>query len=165
MNNTLNPCKCDSGTGTGGDASDVIYDGLSVDCLPGLVGQNLATAIKRIGDALCDVESGAISVTVNPGAPTGGENGDLWFRQQGNVVSVYQHNGTSWDAKGDLVMGGNTYTPDPNLPDPPTNTYLNSTYPTAKPGDTVYWEGTTQIVTATCYAVGEWKWITENRCQ
>lgn len=77
-------------------------------------------------------------------------------------LAVYQGDGT-WK-----IVGGSsapTYTPDPSLPDPPTLSYLNTNYPTAKPGDTVYWEGTTQIVTATCYAVGEWKWITENRCQ
>lgn len=140
MNNTLNPCKCDSGTGTGGDASDVIYDGLSVDCLPGLVGQNLATAIKRLGDALCDVESGAIAVTVNPGAPTGGGLGDIWLRQQGNVVSVYQHNGSGWVAKGDLVMGGPTATLNNTLDFSTTSSTLDSAYPAAKTGDIVYSE-------------------------
>lgn len=77
-------------------------------------------------------------------------------------LAVYQGDGT-WKIVGD--SSAPTYTPDPSLPDPPTKSYLNTNYPTAKPGDTVYWEGTTQIVTATCYAEGEWKWITENRCQ
>jgi len=75
-------------------------------------------------------------------------------------LAIYQGDGTWIPVGSDGVP---TYTPDPSLPDPPTLSYLNSNYPDAKVGDTVYWEGTTQLVTATCYAVGEWKWITENR--
>lgn len=114
-----------------------------------------------------DGSSGIVmqSVVVNAATPTGGNDGDIWFQQVGSTVTVYQRVSGTWTALGVIEVGGNTHTPDPSLPDPPTNTYLNSNYPTAKPGDTVYWEGTTQLVTATCYAEGEWKWITENRCQ
>lgn len=105
------------------------------------------------------------SVVVNAAAPSGGNDGDIWFRQVGSTVTVYQRVSGTWTALGVIETGATSHTPDPSLPDPPTNTYLNSNYPTAKPGDTVYWEGTTQLVTATCYAVGKWKWITENRCQ
>lgn len=73
--------------------------------------------------------------------------------------AVYNGDGT-WSP-----AGGNTYTPDPSLPDPPTKSYLNTNYPSAKVGDVVYWEGTTQVVEAKCYAAGEWNWITKNRCQ
>lgn len=46
------------------------------------------------------------SVVVNPGAPAGGSNGDIWLRQQGNVVSVYQNvEPAGWTALGDLVIG------------------------------------------------------------
>lgn len=77
-------------------------------------------------------------------------------------LAVYQGDGT-WKIVGD--SSAPTYTPDPSLPDPPTKSYLNTNYPSAKVGDVVYWEGTTQVVEAKCYAVGEWSWITKNRAQ
>lgn len=164
MKNTLNPCKCDT-SGSGGDASDIIYDGLTVDCIPVSVGQNLATIIKNIGDFICGLESSVQTVTVNPGVPTGGINGDIWLRQQGNVVSVYQNVSGSWVPKGDLLVGTPTRTPDPSLPSTPTLTYLNTTYPNANPGDVVYREGTTQFIEATCYEAGKWNWIMKNKAQ
>lgn len=108
------------------------------------------------------------SVTYSTNVPdTEGQNGDIWFRNNsaGGLIELYYKASGGWGLLGTWSNGGasTTHTPDPSLPDPPTNTYLNTNYPTAKPGDTVYWEGTTQLVTATCYAVGEWKWITENR--
>src|SRR5690606_18725352 len=75
-------------------------------------------------------------------------------------MAIYNGDGT-WSP----VSAGNTYTPDPSLPDPPTLSYLNSNYPSAKVGDVVYWEGTTQVVEAKCYATGEWNYSTKNRCQ
>lgn len=110
--------------------------------------------------------SGLQSVTVSTSAPTGGNSGDIHFRNVTDGTEVWYNNAGTWGVMGIIPTGSSaSHTPDPSLPDPPTNTYLNTNYPTAKPGDTVYWEGTTQLVTATCYAEGEWKWITENRCQ
>ena len=77
-------------------------------------------------------------------------------------LAVYNGDGTWSPVGGDSAP---TYTLDPSLPDPPTLSYLNSNYPSAKAGDVVYWEGTTQVVEAKCYAAGEWNWITKNRCQ
>ncbi len=62
MNNTLNPCSCNASSG-GGNASDVKYDGQSVDCLPGLVGQSLAVVAKRIGDLAC-TGGGGVTATL-----------------------------------------------------------------------------------------------------
>jgi len=98
-----------------------------------------------VGAAFSAFQTNAGSLTVVRGADAVGDD-DLVTKRQLNSVAP-------------------TYTLDPSLPDPPTLSYLNANYPTAKPGDTVYWEGTTQIVTATCYAAGKWKWITENKCQ
>lgn len=108
------------------------------------------------------------NVTWSANAPTAeGSDGDIWFRNNAGTgnIDLYFKQGGSWGMLGSWSKEGTrpTHTPDPSLPDPPTNTYLNTNYPTAKPGDVVYYEGTTQLVTATCYAVGEWKWITENR--
>lgn len=108
--------------------------------------------------------TGVQAVVVNTAAPSGGSDGDIWFRQVGSTVTVYQRVSGTWTALG-VIETGPTYTPDPSLPDPPTKSYLNSNYPSAKVGDVVYWEGTTQVVEAKCYAAGEWNYTTKNRCQ
>jgi len=75
-------------------------------------------------------------------------------------VAVYNGDGTWSPVGGDSAP---TYTPDPSLPDPPTKLYLNTNYPDAKVGDVVYWEGTTQVVEAKCYAAGEWDYSTKHK--
>src|SRR5690606_33155169 len=72
------------------------------------------------------------SVVVNAAAPSGGNDGDIWFRQVGSTVTVYQRVGGTWTALGVIETGGTSYTLDPSLPDPPTLSYLNSNYPSAK---------------------------------
>jgi len=109
--------------------------------------------------------NGLQAVTVSTSAPTGGNPGDIHFRNVSGGTDVYYNNAGSWGIVGTIPTGGTTYTLDPSLPDPPTKSYLNSNYPSAKVGDVVYWEGTTQVVEAKCYAAGEWNWITKNRCQ
>ncbi len=64
MRNTLNPCLCNTSDG-GGNASDINYDGQSVSCLPGLIGQNLAVALKRIGDLACSIGGGVTATLRN----------------------------------------------------------------------------------------------------
>lgn len=105
------------------------------------------------------------SVVVNAGTPTGGNDGDIWFQQVGGTVTVYQRVSGTWTALGVIEVGSPTHTPDPNLPDPPTLSYLNSNYPTAKPGDVVYYEGVNNIDTATCYAPGKWMYSTQYRAK
>lgn len=146
MKNTLNPCKCNSGTGTGGSASDIVYDGLTVDCVPIAPGQNLAAILKNLGDYVCDLEGSQQNVTVNAGPPTGGSPGDIWFRQQGNVVSVYQNVDNSWVSRGDLLIGSApTITKNDSVNYPATTSAsLDSAYPGSSPGDIV-WSETNSI--------------------
>lgn len=101
------------------------------------------------------------SVVVNSGAPTGGNDGDIWFRQVGSVVTVYQRVSGTWAALGVIETGAPTYTSDPSTPNTNALSYLNSTYPNAKPGDQVYKTAGGMRRTWTCYATGEWSRIDE----
>lgn len=107
MKNTLNPCNCNNSS-SGGSASGISYDGLTVDCIPVTPGQNLATIIKNIGDFICGLEGRTQVVTVSTDAPTGGGEGDIWFRQQGSNITVYQRISGSWVIRGNLPTGGIT---------------------------------------------------------
>lgn len=109
--------------------------------------------------------SGVQSVTVGTSVPTGGNNGDIYFRNVSGGTEVYYNNAGTWGSVGTIPTGGASYTPDPSLPNPPTLAYLNSNYPAANIGDIVYREGATQIIEATCYAAGKWNWIMKNRGQ
>lgn len=73
-------------------------------------------------------------------------------------LAIYNGDGT-WSPVGFVP----TRTPDPDLPATPTLSYLNSTYPDAKPGDIVYRETTTQVLICTCYDTEKWDWIIKNR--
>lgn len=72
-------------------------------------------------------------------------------------LAVYQGDGT-W-----LIVGSGspTYTSDPSTPNTSALSYLNSTYPNAKPGDQVYKVASGMRRTWTCYAAGEWSRIDE----
>lgn len=102
---------------------------------------------------------------LNNTIPTGGDDGDVAYNDTGNEIQLWYRQGGAWGMLGSWHTGGPSYTLDPSLPDPPTKSYLNTNYPDAKPGDVVYWEGTTQVVEAKCYAVGEWNYTTKNRAQ
>lgn len=101
------------------------------------------------------------SVVVNSAAPTGGNDGDIWFQQVGNTVTVYQRVSGTWTALGVIETGAPTYTSDPSTPNTSALSYLNSTYPNAKPGDQVYKVASGMRRTWTCYAPGEWSRIDE----
>lgn len=80
--------------------------------------------------------SGGIqAVVVNTGSPTGGNDGDIWFRQTSDGTEVHQKVNGSWAKIGTLV-------PSPPLIDntltlSETSTTLNSKFPEAKAGFTV----------------------------
>lgn len=61
----------------------------------------------------------------------------------------------------DDILTGPTYTSDPSTPNTAALSYLNSTYPNAKPGDQVYKVVSGMRRTWTCYAAGEWSRIDE----
>lgn len=48
------------------------------------------------------------SVVVNAAAPSGGNDGDIWFRQVGSTVTVYQRVSGAWTALGAIVVGTST---------------------------------------------------------
>lgn len=106
-------------------------------------------------------DTGVQSVVVNAGAPTGGNDGDIWFRQVGSTVTVYQRVSGTWTALGAIETGGATYTLDPSTPSTNALSYLNTNYPSAKPGDQVYKTSGGMRRTWTCYATGAWSRIDE----
>lgn len=80
---------------------------------------------------------------VNSGAPTGGNDGDMWFRQQGETLTIYQRVSGSWTPLGNIQLGsvGITATLNNSLdPFGETSASLDTTYPNAKVGDIVYTE-------------------------
>lgn len=73
-------------------------------------------------------------------------------------LAIYNGDGT-WSP-----VGGSpppTYTFDPSTPNTNALSYLNSTYPNARPGDQVYKTAGGMRRTWTCYAPGEWSRIDE----
>ena len=112
--------------------------------------------------------SGLQAVTVSTSAPTGGNPGDIHFRNVSGGTEVWYNEGGTWGSKGTIPSGGPTYTPDGALP---TGAgflaYLRTNYTNAKVGDVVYREGTTQLIKCTCYYVdanpslNKWSKITE----
>jgi len=75
----------------------------------------------------------------------------------GYGLAVYNGDGT-WSPAG---SSGPTYTNDPSTPNTNALSYLNSTYPDAKPGDQVYKTAGGMRRTWTCYAAGAWSRIDE----
>jgi len=73
-------------------------------------------------------------------------------------LAVYNGDGT-WSPVGS--SSGPTYTPDPSTPNTSALSYLNTTYPNAKPGDQVYKTAGGMRRTWTCYSSGEWSRIDE----
>lgn len=105
--------------------------------------------------------NGLQAVTVSTSAPTGGNPGDIHFRNVGGGTDVYYNNAGSWGVVGTIPSGAPTYTSDPSTPNTNALSYLNSTYPNAKPGDQVYKTAGGMRRTWTCYAAGAWSRIDE----
>lgn len=162
MKNTLNPCKCGTSEGGAEFSSQVTYDGLAVDCIPGLVGKNLSQVIKALGDYVCNIEGRTQILTVSAGAPTGGGEGDIWIRQQGSAITFYQNVGSTWVQRGQLFISGPNITSDLSLPTSNTLSYLNATYPDAGDGDVVFREFPSGEV-LWCRYLGSGKWTKEQK--
>lgn len=106
------------------------------------------------------------NVTWSANAPTTeGSNGDIWFRNNAGTgnIELYFKQGGSWGMLGSWSKEGTrpTYTSDPSTPNTSALSYLNTTYPNAKPGDQVYKVTSGMRRTWTCYAAGAWSRIDE----
>lgn len=79
------------------------------------------------------------SVVVNTSAPSGGNDGDIWFRQQGQTVTIYQRVSGTWAPLGNIELGGTTAISNGSITPSSTTSSLNSIAGAeAKPGTIIY---------------------------
>lgn len=83
---------------------------------------------------------GKQSVTVGTASPTGGTNGDIYFRNVTGGTEVWYNNAGTWGSMGTIPTGVTSATLNNTLDFSTTSSTLDSAYPTAKTGDIVYSE-------------------------
>lgn len=102
---------------------------------------------------------------------TSGNNGDIAYVELADRIDLYFKVGGVWGAPlGSFPKASTpTYTLDPSVPTSGTLAYLNSTYPSAKVGDIVALELSTQLREWTCYSVdpdpnnNKWAYINKSK--